>query len=153
MGAGTSHSARAVAARSAPHLGDDDNGDLGGSTSSTSGSTSSIRGYEAAAQQRLGARLDAWELLAHAAAHYPDRLALVDCFAAGGANTSTYVQLHAHVLALTRALASMGVGKGSYVAVMLRNSAEARWLWGKGGGSFSGPTVAPTTCWLAALLA
>jgi long-subunit acyl-CoA synthetase (AMP-forming) len=82
-------------------------------------------------QQQLAANLDAWKILVHAKQHYGQRLALVDChspaaFYAGqdGANLTTYGVLYDHVLGLAGHLASLGIGRGSRVAVMLRNCAE-----------------------------
>lgn len=82
-------------------------------------------------QQQLAASLDAWKILVHAKQHYGQRLALVDCHTPAafyaqqdGANLTTYDALHNHVLGLAGHLASLGIGRGSRVAVMLRNCAE-----------------------------
>lgn len=82
-------------------------------------------------QQQLAANLDAWKVLVHAKQHYGQRLALVDCHTPAafyaqqdGANLTTYDALHNHVLGLAGHLASLGIGRGSRVAVMLRNCAE-----------------------------
>lgn len=91
-------------------------------------------------QQQLAASLDAWKILVHAKQHYGQRLALVDCHTPAafyaqqdGANLTTYDALHNHVLGLAGHLASLGLGRGSRVAVMLRNCVEvggwtAAWL-------------------------
>jgi acyl-CoA synthetase (AMP-forming)/AMP-acid ligase II len=68
--------------------------------------------------------------LVHAKQHYAQRMAMVDCFNTAPtypedcANITTYGQLYDHVLGLAGHLQSVGVGKGSRVAVMLRNCAE-----------------------------
>lgn len=84
------------------------------------------------AAAELAAHLDAWQILVHAKQHYAQRLAVVDCFNTAAiypedcANISTYGQLYDHVLNLAGHLQSLGIGRGSRVAVMLRNCAEVR---------------------------
>ena len=82
---------------------------------------------------QLAASLDVWNILTHAKRHYGQRLALVDCWNNSApavphdcANLTSYAQLHDHVLGLAGSLQALGVGRGSRVAVMLRNCAEVR---------------------------
>lgn len=83
-----------------------------------------------AAAEELAASLDAWKILTHAKQHFAHRFALVDCFNTAAvypedcANVTTYGALYDHVLGLAGHLQSLGVGRGSRVAVMLRNCAE-----------------------------
>lgn len=87
---------------------------------------------DAAATGKLAASLDVWKVLTHANKEHARRLAIVDCFNPTAsdpeqcANITTYGQLFDHVLGLAGHLASLGIGRGSRVAVMLRNCAEVR---------------------------
>jgi acyl-CoA synthetase (AMP-forming)/AMP-acid ligase II len=87
---------------------------------------------DAAATEELAVSLDVWKVLTHANKEHARRLAIVDCAHPASsdpeqcANITTYGQLYDHVLGLAGHLASLGVGRGSRVAVMLRNCAEVR---------------------------
>lgn len=64
--------------------------------------------------------LDVFEVLEHAERAYGDRLAVVDC----SPSTLTYAQLHSRTQSLAEFLLSRGCGRGSRVAVMMRNGKE-----------------------------
>lgn len=61
--------------------------------------------------------LDVFEVLEHAERTYGERLAVVD----GSSYTLTYAQLHARTQSLAEFLLGRGCGRGSRVAVMMRN--------------------------------
>lgn len=88
---------------------------MGGSTSS------SARGARLLAQRRS---LDAWQILEYAKTQFPDRLAIVNGNPAVCYTTATYSKLYQHVLHLVGYLRSLGVQRGTRVAVMLRNCSE-----------------------------
>jgi non-ribosomal peptide synthetase component E (peptide arylation enzyme) len=83
-----------------------------------------------AGSEDLAAKLDVWNILIHAKQHFAQRLAFVDCWNNSApdpedcANLTSYGQLYDHVLGLAGSLRSLGIGRGSRVAVMLRNCAE-----------------------------
>eukprot|EP00883_Tetradesmus_obliquus_P011533 jgi/Sobl393_1/4315/SZX67650.1 len=63
--------------------------------------------------------LDAWNILSFAASSYPNKLAIVD-----GTRTATYAQLHRHCMSLAATLHSLGITRGSRVAILHRNAGE-----------------------------
>ncbi|KAF6266229.1 hypothetical protein COO60DRAFT_442817 [Scenedesmus sp. NREL 46B-D3] len=71
-----------------------------------------------------GRSLDAWSILSFAAAAYPDKLAIVD-----GHRTATYAQLHKHCISLAAGLHSLGITRGSRLAILHRNSCSCLCSW------------------------